>query len=74
MLHLQKSSIDNYDLLKPSNNLIVEFNKLIEIIHNQKVTLQYQNQTLSQLRDTLLPKLMSGEIRIPLDELKEVSV
>lgn len=74
VLHLQKSSIDNYDLLKPSNNLIVEFNKLIEIIHNQKVTLQYQNQTLSQLRDTLLPKLMSGEIRIPLDELKEVSV
>lgn len=28
---------------------------------------QQQNQKLSQLRDTLLPKLMSGEIRIPLD-------
>ncbi len=29
---------------------------------------QQQNQTLSQLRDTLLPKLISGEIRIPLEE------
>jgi type I restriction enzyme S subunit len=28
---------------------------------------QQQNQRLSQLRDTLLPKLMSGKIRIPLD-------
>ena len=24
-----------------------------------------QNQTLSTLRDTLLPKLMSGELRVP---------
>jgi type I restriction enzyme S subunit len=32
-----------------------------------KLTYSYgqQNQTLSTLRDTLLPKLMSGEIQIP---------
>lgn len=32
-----------------------------------KLTYSYgqQNQTLSKLRDTLLPKLMSGEIQIP---------
>lgn len=25
----------------------------------------YQNRTLAELRDTLLPKLMSGAVRVP---------
>lgn len=28
--------------------------------------IESQNQTLPQLRDTLLPKLMSGEVRVKL--------
>lgn len=28
----------------------------------------YQNEQLAELRDTLLPKLMSGEIRVPVEQ------
>jgi len=39
----------------------------------QKASLNYtQNEALSQLRDTLLPKLLSGELRIP-DAEKQLS-
>lgn len=31
---------------------------------------QAQNRTLSAIRDTLLPKLMSGEIRVPIEEVQ----
>ena len=40
----------------------------------QKITENiYENNKLVDLRDTLLPKLMSGEIRVPLDEEGDVS-
>jgi type I restriction enzyme S subunit len=32
--------------------------------------LEEENQKLNQLRNTLLPKLMSGEVRVPIPEVK----
>jgi type I restriction enzyme S subunit len=51
------------DIIKRLNNI----NYLIEKNENE-------NRTLKKLRDSLLPKLMSGEIRVPLDDnAKEVN-
>ena len=44
-------------LLDDFNNLVKEFFNLI----NKN---ELENQTLTQLRDTLLPKLISGEVRL----------
>lgn len=41
-----------------------EINSLIENIHNQIWNNDMENQRLSALRDTLLPKLMNGEIDV----------
>ena len=47
------------------NKLIHEkFNNLVEIIFEKKFSIGYENECLRNLRDTLLPKLMSGEIRV----------
>ena len=43
---------------------IERFQELIDIIHLQIQTRGTESCRLSQLRDTLLPKLMSGEINI----------
>lgn len=59
------ADVKNVKLIYPSNKYIMKkyhekvdyFYKLIE--HNQE-----QNITLSKIRDLLLPKLMSGEIRV----------
>lgn len=67
--HANKDYINNIGIAIPSDTEyfknLADFFMLIriKILKNNK-----QNQKLSQLRDTLLPKLISGEIRIPLDK------
>jgi type I restriction enzyme S subunit len=48
----------------PPNDLLNRFNESVEIYFNKIATNQTQIRTLTALRDTLLPKLMSGEIRV----------
>jgi type I restriction enzyme S subunit len=48
----------------PTNDLLNTFNKSVETYFNKIATNQTQIRTLTTLRDTLLPKLMSGEVRI----------
>lgn len=63
----EKSLLQNNLIANPTKEILLKFNEYIAVINKNKAIIGNQNQTLSQLRDTLLPKLMSGEIRIPLD-------
>jgi type I restriction enzyme S subunit len=58
-------------LVIPTEQLLRDFENRISIIFDLLQTNSWQNQSLSELRDSLLPKLMSGEIRVPVSE-KEV--
>ena len=62
--HINKSNVDNYDLLVPDDKILNKFNLLIKPIFRQISINCFQSQRLSQIRDSLLPKLMSGEIRV----------
>lgn len=48
----------------PPTDLIVNFDKKVSSFFSKINTNKLQIQTLEQLRDTLLPKLMSGEVRV----------
>ena len=48
----------------PHENLASLFCEYARTIRLQQVTLKHQNQKLSQARDLLLPRLMSGEIAV----------
>jgi type I restriction enzyme S subunit len=52
-------------LLVPSLDSIELFNMLLMDAFDRKVTLRKECYTLTKLRDTLLPKLISGELQIP---------
>lgn len=54
-----------YQVLIPKNNLISEFENQINGVGKKQMALQGETQSLSTLRDTLLPKLISGELRVP---------
>ena len=55
--------------------MIDQFDKKISAILDKQGELTKSNVTLSNLRDTLLPKLLSGELRIPeAERLVEESV
>ena len=51
-------------LVLPDLSALAEFEKLIEQIHTQIQNCGSESAKLAELRDTLLPKLMSGEIKI----------
>ena len=61
------ANIKDLMYLTPDTNIIAQFNSKISSLFNQKNNYEDENQNLTQLRDTLLPKLMSGEIEIPDD-------
>jgi len=54
------------------NDKILNYDMLSSILYSI-LNLYKENKGLVKLRDTLLPKLMSGEIRVPLDQEGEVS-
>ena len=60
-----KDFIEKESVLIPKEQDIVEFQKIIDNLQKQKQIKGTENTTLSTLRDTLLPRLMSGEIEVP---------
>ena len=67
---ISKNDLHDILIIVPPSKLIKAFQKQIEEIDNL-INLNFQeNQILSSLRDTLLPKLMSGEIRVPVESAK----
>ena len=65
--------VDFGNILIPFNyEVIDDFSKITEAFLKQIVLLNNQNQKLAQIRDTLLPKLMSGEIRVGQDDIEEI--
>lgn len=51
----------------PNSTILELFYKVTNSILRKKVKNAKQNQLLTNIRDTILPKLISGEIRVPLD-------
>ena len=66
-LNLNKTQFAKIKLVKPINELLLKYDKLVSPNFEIILNFQKENNYLTQLRDTLLPKLMSGEIEIPDD-------
>ena len=61
---LTKGMIDGINLNVPNDENLESFNKKVEPIQSSRESLQYQLRLLTEARDRLLPKLMSGEITV----------
>lgn len=62
--HLGKGDIDRFEVIIPPLSVVEKFSVISKSILEEMVTLAKESSRLSLLRDTLLPKLMSGEIEI----------
>ncbi len=56
--------IMNMDVVIPENSILSNFHSIAEPILNNILFNEQESQNLSVIRDTLLPKLMSGEIEV----------
>ena len=51
-------------IIIPIKEVLDNFEKIMEPIFNMQLSVEEENDRLASLRDTLLPRLMSGEIKI----------
>lgn len=62
--HANKDFINNIRLALPKNISKLNILNYFKVIRTKVITLKLENQTLAQTRDTLLPKLMIGDIDV----------
>ena len=62
------NSFANYSLVLPSESVAAAYNHLVLPFIEYGYSLETENQKLRQIRDSLLPRLISGELQIP-DEM-----
>lgn len=65
---LSQSNMWRIMFLKPSQQISECFGALLEPLYSRLRHNSEQAQTLAALRDTLLPRLISGQLRIPYEE------
>ena len=63
----------SYKFAMPNSDMLKEFCEVIDGIYTKKNNNLNENQNMKAIRDSLLPKLMSGEIRVPLNEEGDAS-
>ena len=65
MGHIKRGHLEEALVAIPDNDSMDKAHDLFEPILSKMISLRMENSRLSLLRDTLLPRLMSGEIEIP---------
>lgn len=64
---MRPGDIGDYKIVIPEENILNQFGSFAQNSWGKIDINQNEIQTLTQLRDTLLPKLMSGEIRVKME-------
>ena len=62
--NLNKGQFSILPVIIPSPSIQIKYQKLVEPFFKQLLINNKKSRTLANLRDTLLPKLMSGELRV----------
>lgn len=65
MGHIKRGHLEEAMVAIPDNDSMVKAHELFEPILSKMISLRLEKSRLSLLRDTLLPRLMSGEIEVP---------
>jgi type I restriction enzyme S subunit len=69
---LPKDALEMPLLVVPPDELVKKFTALATAVHSQVEANLEQSRTLAAMRDALLPKLLSGELRVPIERRNHV--
>ena len=70
MGHIRRHHLTEALCVAPPNDVITRFSETFSCLLEQRVANELSSRTLAALRDTLLPKLISGELRVKQQETK----
>ena len=62
---INKKAFEEMQIIVPTGNVISKFDSIASSMDCQIKRTEQESRSLAELRDTLLPKLMSGELRVP---------
>ena len=62
--HINKNNVEGLDIVIPSPSVMDSFRNITYPIYERIGYLCEEIDRLAELRDTLLPKLMSGELKV----------
>lgn len=65
MGHIKRGHLEEAMVVIPDNDSMEKAHELFEPILGKMISLRLESSRLSLLRDTLLPRLMSGELEVP---------
>lgn len=65
---INQKAFNDLKVIIPPTHIVSEVNEILNSIDSQIDVLYRQSLVLSDIRDILLPKLMSGEIEVPVAE------
>ena len=64
MGHIKRGDLETSEVLVPDSLLLEKYDNIMTPIFNAIISNRIENRNLATLRDTLLPKLMNGEIKL----------
>ena len=64
-LNMNTSTFSKIKILAPYNQIVDEYFKKANSMFDKILLNQKENKPLTQRRDTLLPQLISGKVRVP---------
>lgn len=68
MGHIKRKDLTDSKVIVPANKEFHKIENIVQPIIENMIYKNIENKKLIKLRDSLLPKLMSGEIRVPIEE------
>ncbi len=71
---VNQETLKNMKFILPSDKILHEFSKIIGLIFIRTYNNLVQSQNLSQISDSLLPRLISGKIRVPVKTVQNQNI
>lgn len=69
MRHVMRSALAESEVYIPNESRMPELGRLFNLLAEELVSTRIESRKLSELRDALLPKLMSGELDVGMVEV-----
>ena len=66
---ISKSNFKQIEMIIPNVDIMKKYNVLVESIYKRMVVNEIEKNKLSEIRDSLLPRLMSGKIRVKCEDM-----
>ena len=68
--HINKGNVEKEKIIIPGSKVMSDYKITVKSLYDAIAKNCFENKKLKEIRDSLLPKLMNGEIRVPVEKVQ----